>query len=600
MPEKFDVGLIVFMANNYGSALTNIALYHAIEKLGLSVVVLDTLATPTGISNHYVKHYLNASSAYSKKGNYRWANESCDSFVVGSDQCWRWDFPRFQKNLEYYLMAFASQESRKVSYASSFGAERFDIDDDLKRLFSHLLNRFDYVSVREDYAVTMCRDLFGVEAAHVADPVFLLSKEDYAPIAERSGLKKKDDYLLAYILEPTKEKRELIYAYAEQTGLEPVVICDGREFQRKRALLDMPEILDKPNVPEWLFYLSNASFVLTDSFHGTCFSLINGIDFVSIKRGARQRFDSLARIIESSGSDAGCIVDDVESAFEAGSHKVGFAKTEQALSDLKDVSLQWLDNALTGPLPEQRKMPNPWMDYAKMFRKNLDVNQDSRYRHANSRYAERVQYMQEGDTFLQAVCKQCNLAAPPSRDFQGIDELEDYMKALGDKSRYTFLFSCKGDCGSFWNRFVKRSGLPLVGELKSRVSYIAAVCGDDVLYQQSSRKPLNKLLKIQFKDGETKPIGEVNTNSAKHSKGLPFGVPKNSGECESIYVYLYSMRTDKENFTQKSVIQVNSVDYSMDASGLNVVVVENETAQVVDSFYLDLLGDKDTKIHRSY
>lgn len=79
-----------------------------------------------------------------------------------------------------------------------------------------LLKRFDAISVREDIGVDMCRDLFGVRASQVLDPVLLCEKKVWDELGTKSQISFDEGYLLAYILEPTQYKRQVLLETAKK------------------------------------------------------------------------------------------------------------------------------------------------------------------------------------------------------------------------------------------------------------------------------------------------------------------------------------------------------------------------------------------------
>ena len=88
-------------------------------------------------------------------------NRSCDTFLVGSDQLWN---PKVYAYKYYFFLDFVDAEKRKISYATSVGARHFEGTDVDKHYCSYYLNRFDSISNREDEAVQMCGEEFGISS----------------------------------------------------------------------------------------------------------------------------------------------------------------------------------------------------------------------------------------------------------------------------------------------------------------------------------------------------------------------------------------------------------------------------------------------------
>ncbi len=101
-----------------------------------------------------------------------------DAIIVGSDQVWRPDYSPCQPN---YFLDFLgdNQHIRRVSYAASFGTDEWTFSEKLTNVCRNLIKQFDAVSVREESAVKLCQDYFGIKATQVIDPTMLLDSDDY-------------------------------------------------------------------------------------------------------------------------------------------------------------------------------------------------------------------------------------------------------------------------------------------------------------------------------------------------------------------------------------------------------------------------------------
>ena len=293
----YDVGLLLFASDNYGSAATNYALYKTIESLGYRPIVLDNLIPAHGVSRELLESHCAMSGKIVDKGNHRKINALCDTFVMGSDQSLRWNFGRVKDHIEFFLMGFTDESKRRVIYAASSGYDHKSLPEDVRVLYEAMLKRVHAFSVREDFAVSMSERLFRMRPTHVLDPVFLPDKQIYLDLASEAKLDLPRNYLLAYIRYASPEKRDFIKRAAERLGADLIVICDALYYEDLKQQLGMDAIISKPSSPEWMAYYAHASAIVTDSFHGTCFALIFQKEFVSIKAGSTGRFDSLAHII---------------------------------------------------------------------------------------------------------------------------------------------------------------------------------------------------------------------------------------------------------------------------------------------------------------
>ena len=204
-----------------------------------------------------------------------------EGLIVGSDQVWR---PRFNRYLEDMFLRFAQHEKiRKVAYAASFGVGTLEFSERQLQRCAPLLQQFDKVSVREASGVDLCRNYFHVEAEHVLDPTLLLDHSDYERLCAEVP-RRTEKFMACYILDPTEEQRRLIDCMAQQMHMTT------KYFTSYHSSL---------TVEEWLAMFRDAAYVVTDSFHGTVFSIIFGKPFTTIlnKDRGEDRFTSLLRML---------------------------------------------------------------------------------------------------------------------------------------------------------------------------------------------------------------------------------------------------------------------------------------------------------------
>jgi len=294
-----DVGILGWwnetISSNYGSTLTCYALHQFIESLGLSACFVS----PPGFNRDHAgrfnkKHNYRMTKMYTKEEMHE-NNKYINAYVVGSDVLWYYDV--FIENGYFFMLDFVSEEKKKISYATSFGrTNRFFPDSEIPKA-RLLLKRFDKVGVREHEGVEICRDKFGIEATQVLDPVFICDKSNWYNIAYEAQRKTQGKFLFAYMLDPTPEKAETLKYMANHMGLELVTITDKQfDKEAKEKILENYGILKDATIEELLYHISNAEFVVTDSYHGLCFSIIFKKSFVAIKNIKRgeMRFVTLA------------------------------------------------------------------------------------------------------------------------------------------------------------------------------------------------------------------------------------------------------------------------------------------------------------------
>ena len=362
----FDVGIVGWWyGKNYGSALTYYALHEVVEGLGYDTLMLEwpwKKKPFPPISDNFVrrfakKHY-NMSAQYTFD-EYPSLNNHINQFLVGSDQLWNyWD----SKDMgNYYMLDFVREDRKKISYATSFGHPDYPAPKDVCEKQAEILKTFDAISVREDDGVRICREVFGVNATQVSDPVFLCPKQKYLQLISEAKINYDRPYLLAYILSPNKEKGEMLKSAADKLGLDLLIILDGQtDLEENKKRIGIDNVRQNVGIEDWLAYIYNASFVITDSFHGTCFSIIFEKQFICILNKARgvSRFSTLLSKLQLQHV-AVAEISDVNLKIVSGI-KVDYKNVAKQLNSETKRSYMWLKNALA-------------LDH-KVFKKNTDVN----------------------------------------------------------------------------------------------------------------------------------------------------------------------------------------------------------------------------------
>ena len=353
--SKYDVGVTGWWYNeNYGGALTYYALHQVLKKMGQSVLMIAKCSDdPNYIPAYTSVPYRFAQKNYSISKNYSHAtigqlSEHCKTFISGSDQLfnptlWTYSGPQ-------YFLNYVSMDKNIVSYASSFGQNFHDVKN-LRFAMSYWLHRFNAISVRESYAVDICKDVFGIDAPHVVDPVFLCDVVEYEKQAAKSKAVKNAPYLLSYYLDPNPQKRESILHLSGKLGYGFVNLVAAEKSSECKRRLGLPNTMDNADIEDWLYYYKNSDFVITDSFHGTAFALIFRKPFIAVanKQRGEKRFVSLL-------NDFGLLdhliydfseIDQRPALFEAIDYDAVYKKVE----GLIHFSYQWLENAVKKPAP---------------------------------------------------------------------------------------------------------------------------------------------------------------------------------------------------------------------------------------------------------
>ena len=288
---------------NYGSALQSYALQKYLGKINVKSVIIDYVpfhATHYWKKNwfpsfrkiihpvSFVKQFRWAISRWQRKkkfsaffeSNYKTtpttylhdellttgiSGYNFNAFITGSDTVWKVDQTK-GFNKVFFLDIPATNDKIKIAYAASMGARLFsenEIDEFIK-----LTAGFKGIGLREQTKVDYVNQFLDKPAERVVDPTLLLYNIDYECIAKKP---KMSGYCLLYTCEEndrlmTEQARD----FARQKDLRLIEISP---FYNNKYDYDH-KVLNDVGIEEWLGWFMNASYVITNSFHGMCFSVI--------------------------------------------------------------------------------------------------------------------------------------------------------------------------------------------------------------------------------------------------------------------------------------------------------------------------------------
>ncbi|WP_028703870.1 polysaccharide pyruvyl transferase family protein [Acidipropionibacterium jensenii] len=188
-----------------------------------------------------------------------------DLYVVGSDQVWN---RRLNVGgTDPYVLSYLPSSAPKIALSASIGRSRFTSED--TDYFRKHLRSFRWISVRESSAQQLLKSI-NITSTVVPDPTLLTQRSTWDDLAE--PLDVDGPYLLIYCLHGSKAVRRLADRLASDLGLTVVNLVSYW-----RSPLKHPGDLRLPTVPQFLGAVRGASHVITDSFHGTCFSMNFGV-----------------------------------------------------------------------------------------------------------------------------------------------------------------------------------------------------------------------------------------------------------------------------------------------------------------------------------
>lgn len=218
------------------------------------------------VTGHGFDRYLDRHCKVSKPiymgDNFKEKCPKADVYVSGSDQLW--NCKHNEGNDTHYF--FDGIEGKKIALASSIGMTK--LPEDYAKYMKEQLSQYRAISVREASAVELLKDM-GISSTHVLDPTFMLDKEEWKPFASKRLVKEK--YLFVYLPYNIKDK-DLVYRTVRKIAKEKnLKVISYTDNIIKDKYADQTIFFVDPG--KVLSLIMHAEVVVTNSFHGTAFSI---------------------------------------------------------------------------------------------------------------------------------------------------------------------------------------------------------------------------------------------------------------------------------------------------------------------------------------
>ncbi|MEI8611103.1 polysaccharide pyruvyl transferase family protein [Enterovibrio sp. Hal110] len=317
------IGIINFhySNHNYGAVLQAAALQNLVESFGHKAEHIDYIPIPSKLSvfkrfkeifteavkavdttgvivntpkvynkevfeQFRIKNLLRTRDIYQIPSDLNAIENRYSHVIVGSDQVWR---PSYTvENRDVYFLSFCGDETRRVSYAASFGVDHWEYGNETleTKTVKAELDKFSAVSVRELSGVKICNNIFSSNATHVLDPTLARGRDYFDKIADDAGVDNVvNEKIVYYKLDPDSEFVSFI------DFLEEKLQKKSENIYRKRV----GRKYYYNSVNDWLDTIRKAKLVVTDSFHCVCFAILFEREFVYVPNDSRgiTRLESL-------------------------------------------------------------------------------------------------------------------------------------------------------------------------------------------------------------------------------------------------------------------------------------------------------------------
>ena len=265
------------------------------------------------------------------------SSRNYDAFLCGSDQLW------LPNNLgsHFYTLEFAPDSKPKIAYATSFGVS--EIPTRYKAGFTRFLNRFQALSTRELAGQKIIKDLTGKDAPVVCDPTLLFDAEGWSKMIPDHRVV-NEPYAFCYFLGTNEEHRKAAEKLKAETGLT-LVTCpfldNYVESDEKFGDIQMYDM----DAADFVNLIRHADYILTDSFHGSVFSILHHKKFLTFNRfnaGANSRNSRIDSLCALLGLSERRYTGDVLTV----KNRCDYSLVDNKLFELRTNSVEYLKNSL--------------------------------------------------------------------------------------------------------------------------------------------------------------------------------------------------------------------------------------------------------------
>lgn len=304
-------------ARNYGAVLQTYALQHILQLLGDEIVIINykrdnqqlwsymfhvnkkfrknpflrfafvikTIIPKIRTSvlfSKFISRYISLSPIV-RSGSEIAQKVKSDLYLVGSDQVWN---PQANDGFDG-MYFFEGCKGVKVSYASSIGI--YELNDEEQEYIKNKLQNFRRVSVRENSSIFILKRL-GIEAECMLDPTLLMDQDDWKQLAAPINI--GNNYLLIYYFGNASNIMHIANKIAKERNLQVCRISVGFEKYKEDDI-----VVRFVSPEQFISLFLYASFVITNSFHGTAFSINFNKEFFCYPTTEHNaRFDSILQM----------------------------------------------------------------------------------------------------------------------------------------------------------------------------------------------------------------------------------------------------------------------------------------------------------------
>lgn len=277
----------------------------------------------------YSPEYRSIKDLYEAKHPY-------DVYIAGSDQIWN---PSTGTSMAPYFLEFAPKDKLKMSFASSFGVS--EIEERYYPLYKNYISNLDVIGVREEDGVQLISEISKKEATRVLDPTLLLNKEEWRNVIDEP-INREKKYVVIYVLHESETLIKIAHYIKEKLGLEIIKLT-----KRAYSNASYPEVINVENQGPsgYIDLFMNASFVLTNSFHGTAFSTNFNVPFFAVLNRERKNNSRMINFLKTVGLEERIVWEDIESFDSLDAlFEINYEEANEVLENERKASVRFLDS----------------------------------------------------------------------------------------------------------------------------------------------------------------------------------------------------------------------------------------------------------------
>ncbi len=294
------------------------------------------------ISNEFIKKkLLNRVKCRGIEELERYTKNTYNGVLVGSDQIW----PPDAAFGNFTTLRFVPDNINKVSYATSLGVSKYPFY--CRSSAENFWKRMNHISVREEQGKDIIKSICDVPVEVVVDPTYLLSKNKWEKLIPVKRII-KEKYILCYFLGNTIEHKKLAREFADRYGIKLVSILSTESVSAIDISFANQIIIGK-GPEDFINLVRGAEYIMTDSFHGLAFSVINNKQFYVFyrtKSGSKNSRNSrIDNILKMWGLESRLVLNEA-SIDEFDTSLINYEKVNERVLRKRQESMDYLINAL--------------------------------------------------------------------------------------------------------------------------------------------------------------------------------------------------------------------------------------------------------------